>query len=134
MNLNKKKLLAIKTLGIGKDRIIFNQQRLDEIKEAITKQDIRDLVSAGAISIREIKGQKKAVKRKNRRRAGSIRKSLRPGKRGYVIITRKLRRHIAELHDQEKISKEDYLKIRKQIRTRMFKSKSQLNEHIAGLS
>ena len=43
MNLQKKKELAARTLTIGKDRIMFNTSRLDEIKEAITKQDIKDL-------------------------------------------------------------------------------------------
>ncbi len=40
MNLSKKKLLAVKTLRVGKERITFSPSRLDEIKEAITKQYI----------------------------------------------------------------------------------------------
>ena len=34
MNLGKKKILAAKTLGVGLGRIIFNNERLAEIKEA----------------------------------------------------------------------------------------------------
>ena len=75
MNLEKKKMLAARTLGVGKARIIFNVARINEIKEAITKQDIRDLAADKAILIREIKGTKKKVKRKTRRRAGSIKKN-----------------------------------------------------------
>ena len=33
MNLAKKKILAAKTLGVGKDRIVLNNLRLLEIKE-----------------------------------------------------------------------------------------------------
>ena len=47
MNLSKKKALAARTLNVGKARILFNVQRLGEIKEAITKQDIRDLHKEG---------------------------------------------------------------------------------------
>jgi len=49
MNLGKKKLLAARTLKVGKARIFFVDSRKSEIKEAITKQDIRDLKQDGAI-------------------------------------------------------------------------------------
>ena len=59
MNLSKKKSLAVKTLKVGKDRIVFLKPRLDEIKEAITKQDIRELQKEGAIIVKGIKGRKR---------------------------------------------------------------------------
>jgi large subunit ribosomal protein L19e len=130
MNLRKKKILAASALGIGKDRIIFNNQRLDEIKEAITKQDIRDLVEAGAISINDIKGRKTVVRRKTRRRSGSVRKKVKNSKAVYVTITRKLRGYVSELRNQEKISDEKFWSLRKNIRARTFKSKSHLKEHL----
>ncbi|MDO8563733.1 MAG: 50S ribosomal protein L19e [Nanoarchaeota archaeon] len=130
MNIRKKKILAANTMGVGKDRIVFNVERLDEIKEAITKQDIRDLVSAGAIYVKDIKGRTAVVKRKTRRRAGSIRKKVKNSKTTYVIITRKLRGYISELRDQEKITEEQFWKLRKDIRARTFKSKSHLKEHL----
>lgn len=133
MKLDKKKSLAVATLGIGRDRIIFNNQRLKEIEEAITKQDIRDLVSAGAISIRPIIGTRKVERRKTRRRAGSIKKKIKSGKRGYMILTRKLRSHIKELRGQNKLTKEQYIKIRKEIRAHSFRSKSHLKENISNL-
>ena len=40
MNLGKKKQLAARTLGVGKSRVHFVNENLNEIKEAITKQDI----------------------------------------------------------------------------------------------
>ena len=60
MNLGKKKQLAIRTFGVGKERIIFVKSRLEEIKEAITKQDIRELYREGAIRIQEPKGRRKS--------------------------------------------------------------------------
>lgn len=107
----------------------MNIQRLDEIKEAITKQDIRDLVASGAIFIKEISGRKRVAKRKTRRRAGSIRKRVKGTKRAYVNLTRKLRAYIYELRTQKKISEEQYWKLRKEIRSGAFKSKSNLKEH-----
>ena len=64
MNLGKKKKLSAKALEVGKERIVFLKPRLDEIKEAITRQDIKDLEKEGAIIIKGIKGRKKISKKK----------------------------------------------------------------------
>ncbi len=132
MNLRKKKALAAKTLNVGKGRIIFVKSRLNEIKEAITKQDIRDLQKEGAIMIREIRGRRKVVKNRSRS-AGNIRKKVNVRKREYVIITRKLRKYVAELKKQGKISSAEVKEIRKKIRNRDFKSKAHLKEYIGEL-
>jgi len=87
MKLEGKKELASRALGIGKKRIVFNKERISEIKEAITKQDIRDLLKDKAIFINEIKGRKKIVRRKTRRRAGSVKKKVNNRKRDYMNIT-----------------------------------------------
>lgn len=130
MNFKKKKSLAVRAFNVGRDRIIFNSERLDEIKEAITKQDMRDLLASGAISIRDIKGRKAVVGRKTRRRAGSVRKKATNSKTLYVILTRKLRNYISELRYHEKLSTEQYGKLRKEIRAHLFKSKAHLKEHL----
>jgi len=133
MKLENKKELASKTLGIGRGRIVFNTQRLNEIKEAITKQDIRDLFSDGAIFIKEIKGRTKIERRNLRRRAGSIRKVVNQRKRNYMVLTRKLRAYVQELHDQEKLSKDSRLLLRKEIKTSVFKSKTHIKDRIKEL-
>lgn len=132
MNLSKKKDLARRTLGIGRERIIFLESRLEDIKEAITKQDIRDLQKEGAILIREIRGKRKA-KKKRKRNTGNIRKKVKRRKKDYVIMTRKLRKYISEMKKMGKISKEDAKDAMKKIRNKMFMSKSHLKEHINGL-
>ena len=133
MNLLKKKELAARALNLGKERIILNNSRIDEIKEAITKQDIRDLYANGAISIREIKGRQKIIRRKIRRKSGSIKKKIKPGKREYVIITRKLRAHLYGLKQAKKLNQEQFDRVRKEIRARMFKSKAQFKERLGSL-
>src|SRR3989338_9702094 len=118
MNLEKKKELAARTLNISKDRVVFNTQRLEEIKSAITKKDIKDLLAGRAIKIKEIKGRKRRSQRKTRRRAGSIRKKAIKKKRQYIILTRKLRRYLSHQKKKGLISKENYQRIRKEIRAR----------------
>lgn len=134
MNLGKKKALASRTLKIGKERIVFIKERLDEIKEAITKQDIRDLKKEGAIVIKDVTGRKKVEKRKRRRGLGKIKKKINVRKKNYIIMTRKLRAYVLAMLNRGEISKEDYKEIRKKIRNKAFRSKAHLKEYIGGLN
>ncbi len=133
MKLEKKKELIARTFGVGKQRIIFNTQRLSEIKEAITKQDVKDLVQSGAIKINEIKGRKRKKGRKTRRRIGSVKKKVKSGKSQYIIITRKLRSYLKNLKKKGELSKDNYYQLRKEIRSREFKTLSQMKERIFDL-
>src|SRR4030042_1929609 len=102
MNLRKKKTLAAKTFGVGESRIKFVNARLEEIKEAITKQDIRDLQKDGAIIVIKIKGRKRHEKRK-KRNIENMRKNINKRKKEYMKITRKLRKYLSEI--TEKLTK-----------------------------
>jgi large subunit ribosomal protein L19e len=131
MKLEKKKDFAAKTLGVGKARVVFNNTRLADIKEAITRQDIRDLVAQGAISVIAGNGRLQHEPRKRRRGFGSVRKRPVDKKRQYILITRKLRSYIAHLKTQGKMSQEQFEQVRKKIRARTFKSLAQMKEHLA---
>ena len=132
MKLNKKKELAKRTLNVGKSRIVFLESRLDEIKDAITKQDIRDLKKEGAIVVKEIKGKRK-VRKKKKKSVGNIRKKVKTRKKDYVTMARKLRNYLSELKKSGKISREDEKELRKKIRNKAFRSKAHLKEQIGGL-
>jgi len=130
MNLRKKKALAARTFGVGLSRIEFLEPRLEEIKEAITKQDIRDLYKDGAIRIKNIKGRKTKQGKSRKRTAGNIRKKINKRKKNYVTLTRKLRKHLAE--NREKVTDNERKDIRKKIRNKFFRSRAHLKEHIGG--
>ncbi len=130
MNLAKKKELAAKVLKVGKNRIVFVEEHLPEIKEAITRLDISDLHKSGAIQVKEVSGRKKIVRRKHRRRTGKIKNKVNNRKQEYVIITRKLRGLVRGLVRTGAVDKEKNREIRKQIRSRKFKSKRHLKESL----
>jgi large subunit ribosomal protein L19e len=130
MNLLKKKELAARTLNVGKSRIVFNKQRIEDIKEAITKQDIRDLQQDKAILVKQIKGKSKIKKRKTRRGVGTRKKKVNTRKQDYVILTRKLRSYLATLKKQNKIEQLPFIELRKEIRARTIKSLAHMKERI----
>ncbi len=132
MNLTKKKELASKALRVGKNRLIFKMENLSEIKEAITRQDIRSLHSEGIISIKPVKGRRKVVRRKTRRGPGKIKKKINKRKQVYVKITRKLRKYVMELRNRGVLDRELYWSLRKKIRMRDFRSKASLKDYLKG--
>lgn len=130
MNLGHKKILASKVLRVGKNRIIFSPEALDQIKEAITKQDIQMLHKDGIIKIKPIKGRKTVVRVKRKIGPGKIKKNVKNRKQDYVKLTRKLRNYIAFLKGRNVIQHEVYRDLRKKIRARAFKSKNNLKDYL----
>ena len=130
MNLANKKALAAKALKVGKGRLQFKTENLTEIKEAITRQDIKQLKDEGIISIKPVKGRKTNVKRKHRRGPGKIKMKVNKRKQEYVKITRKLRAYAMSLRDRGVLERELYKKIRNKIRMREFKSKANMKDFL----
>jgi large subunit ribosomal protein L19e len=133
MNLTKKKELAAKALKVGKNRIRFDVESLNQIKEAITKEDIKGLSVEGIISVKPVKGRKKVTKRKTRRGPGKIKKKVNNRKQVYVKITRKLRAYIMRLRDKRIIESDLYWDLRKRIRMRDFKSLGSMKDYLRGV-
>ncbi len=133
MNLKKKKELASRTLGVGKNKIYFNPESLNEIKEAITKQDIKTLYDKGIIQIKPTPGRKKVVRRKRRKGPGKIKMKIKHRKQDYVKITRKLRGYLKALRNNEEISREIYYDIRKKIKMRIFKNMANFKEYLVSI-
>lgn len=133
MKLGRKKELASRALGVGKKRIVFSTEGVNEIKEAITKQDIKDLVSEGIIKVKNPSGRLSKTagkKRKKRKTPGNIKKKVNKRKQEYVALVRKLRKYIKELRKQGKINREEYIDLRKKIKNKYFKSKSNLKRYL----
>ena len=133
MNLGKKRILAAKALGVGKNRIIFRTDALGEIKEAITRQDIKNLHEEGIISLRPIHGRRKIEKRKRKRGAGKIKIKVSKRKQNYVRLTRKLRAYVHSLKQNGSLTRELYHELRKKIKNKHFKSKDNLKEHVRNI-
>ncbi len=81
MNLKTQKRIAASLLKCSAKRVYFSPEHLEDIKEAITKQDIRELVNANVIQVLPKRGTSRArarklqeQKRKGRRRGHGSRK------------------------------------------------------------
>ena len=57
VNLRAKKRLVSRVTGVGVHRIHFDSDHLDDIADAITRDNIRSLITANTIRIKKIVGR-----------------------------------------------------------------------------
>jgi len=144
MNLKSKRQLSSRIVGVGFDRVWFDPARLSEIKEAITREDLKKLMSTGAILIKQEKGVSKGrfrkvlkQKRKGRRNGPGSKKgkhTARAGKKElWIIKIRSQRALLLELLEKNLITKEIYRDLRQKSKGGYFRSlrhiKLYLTEH-----
>ncbi len=142
VNLRKKKELAARTLGVGINRIKFDPNYLDDITDAITREDIRSLVTARTILIKRKNGTSRVRARlkhgkmkKHGRGRGSMegKKSARMGKKdAWVRKVRTLRRHLKIMKDRNEITNEKFKLIYKKIKSGQVRSVAHLRELVKG--
>src|SRR3989344_4739735 len=131
MKLTTQKRIAAEVLGIGINKVKFDVDKLDEIKEAITKSDIRSLVKNKVIS-------KKAKNSQSRARARIIRIQKRKGnrkarsnpKRLWVRKIRILRTFLRGLKEKGKLENKDYRNLILKSKGGYFRSKRHIKLYI----
>lgn len=138
VNLKAKKRLASRVTGVGMHRIKFDSDHLDDIADAITRANIRSLITANTIKINPIKGtsrgraqHKKDQRSKRGRKAGTKqgRKGARVGKKEvYVAKIRSLRRLLKIAKDRKEITNPEFWGLYKKVGGNIVRNKAHLRK------
>lgn len=143
MRAEKAREIASRLLKVGKSKIWINPDELNAIKEAITKEDIRELIRKGSIKKIQKNWQSKSrarklklQKEKGRRRGKGKRKGKKSArvkrKLGWIANIRAqrnlLRKLKKEMPDKFKVLR--YRKLYNMVKGGYFKSKSHLERYI----
>ena len=138
VNLRKKRELIARVLGVGSNRIRFEPDKLDDISDAITREDMRSLVKNGPIwtvKVRGISRSRAEKKLKTRRKHGTSagskkgKKTARAGKKEvYVKKTKAMRRHLKILKARNEINRETFWALYKKIKGGNVRSLSHLRD------
>lgn len=136
VNLRAKKRLVSRITGVGVHRVKFDSEHLDDIADAITRQNIRSLITANTIKIKSIKGtskgrahRKKLQRHKRGTKPGSKqgRKGARVGKKEvYVAKVRSLRRLLKVSKDRKEITNPEFWALYKKIGGNTVRNKAHL--------
>lgn len=141
MNLRKVKRIAADVLKCGINRVQFDTERNEDIKEVITKADVKRLIKDNAIkaaplkSTSRVRARKTAVqKRKGRRRnAGSVKGKFNArlnSKKAWMNGVRAQRALLKELAGKELITKSDYHSLYSKVKGGFFRSKRHIKLYL----
>jgi len=125
LNLKSKRRMAASVLGVGADRVVFNDEYSDLIQDAITRSTIRGLVGFGAITAKPEKGvsrgryRARSKKLKRGRSAGSTEGTAlarNPRKAQWISKVRALRWRLKVAKDRKELSHDAYKRLYKQVK------------------
>jgi len=136
VNLKAKKRLVSRITGVGVHRVKFDSDHLDDVADAITRENIRSLITANTIKIKPIVGTskgrahtKKAQKNKRGTKQGSKqgRKGARVGKKEiYVAKVRSLRRLLKIAKDRKDLTNPEFWSLYKKVGGNTVRNKAHL--------
>lgn len=141
MQLGVQKRLASEIMGCSPKRVWFDETKLDDIKEAITKTDIRGLINKGLIQEKPLKNtskgrirKSKIQKSKGRQRGFGSRKGKSTArlskKDAWMGRIRVQRDFIRSLREKSLISKSDYSKLYMKCKGGFFRSKRHIKLYL----
>ena len=136
VNLKAKKRLAARVTGVGVHRIKFDTDHLDDIADAITRQNIRSLITANTIKIKPFTGTSRGraqEKKDQRHKRGTTqgkkqgRKGARVGKKEvYVAKVRALRRLLKIAKDRKDLTNPEFWALYKKVGGNTVRNKAHL--------
>ena len=125
VNLKAKKRLVSRVVGVGVHRVKFDSGHLDDIADAITRDNIRSLITANTIKIKPIVGtsrgraQSKRIQKKKRGTAQGSKKGRKgaraPRKDAHMIKVRALRYRLKIAKDRKEITNPEFWQLYKMI-------------------
>ena len=136
LKLTFQRRLAADLLKCGIHRVKLDPEKLEEISEAITREEIRQLIKDGAIEKKQKKGVSRARVRARKRKKRGV-GSRKGGK--YSRLTRKeqwmrrvraQRKRLRELRDRGLVTKTVYRRIYRMVKAGAFKSVAAMMEYL----
>jgi len=138
VNIAKKRELAARILNVGANRVRFEPDKLEDIADSITRENIRSLVKSGAIWTVQPNGssrgraiKKRSVWKVHGKGPGSKKgkKTARVGKKEvYVAKTRSMRYHLKVSKERKDISNDIYWDLYKKVNGGQVRSLAHLRE------
>jgi large subunit ribosomal protein L19e len=119
MDLKNQRRMAADIMDVGEDRVWIDPDNQEKVDEAITRQDIRNLIEGDTIQKKDVKGtskgrarEKKKQKQKGRRKGHGSRKgkkgARKSDKKKWMENIRAIRSELKEMRDNEEITQEQY--------------------------
>lgn len=140
-DLKSQRRMASEVLDVGKNRIWIDPDQKDKVEEAITRQDIRNLIESGAIQKKEQEGTSKGRARHNKKQKAKGRRKGQGSRKGrktarksrkenWMEQIRAIRKRLKEMRDEEEITNEQYRKLYDMAKGGFFRDTKHLENHV----
>jgi large subunit ribosomal protein L19e len=140
-DLKSQKRIAADIMDVGEDRVWIDPDDMEKVDEAITRQDIRNLIEGGTIQKRDVKGtskgrarEKKKQKSKGRQKGQGSRKGKKSARKDdkeeWMEKIRALRAELKEMKEEDKISNNEYRELYNKAKGGFFRNKKHLNTYV----
>ena len=141
-DLKNQRRMAAEVMDVGKNRIKIDPDETEKVEEAITRQDIRNLIESGAIQKRDIKGtsrgrarEKRQQKAKGQQKGHGSRKgkktARKDSKKKWMEQIRAIRKRLKEMKEEEEVSKDEYWDLYDMAKGGFFRDVNHLENHVA---
>lgn len=140
-DLSLQKRLAAEVLGVGESRIWIDPDHIDEVMDAITRNEIRRLIKDRIIQVRPVHvnsrerwRKRHEQRKKGRRRGHGKRKGSKTARRGkkeeWMHRIRKIRRYLRYLRDKGIIDRKTYRRLYMLAKGGTFRSLNSLKHYM----
>lgn len=140
-DLKSQKRMASEIMDIGENRVWIDPDQTDRVEEAITRQDIRNLIEGGAIQKKDEEGTSRGRARENRKQKKRGRRKGQGSRKGektarkdskqeWMEKIRAIRKRLKEMRDEDELSSEEYRKLYDMAKGGFFRDTNHLENHI----
>lgn len=141
MDLSSQKRMAADVLDIGQNRVWIDPGRADEVENAITKQDIRNLIESGVIQKKDKQGNSRgraresdAQQHKGRQKGPGRRQGSKEGRKKskdeWKEQIRAIRTELKEMRDSDELTSSQYRELYNRAKGGFFRNKKHMNIYI----
>lgn len=140
-DLKSQRRIAADVMDVGEDRVWMDPEETEKISEAITRQDIRNLVEGGTIQKRDKKGNSNARSKKNKNQKSKGRQKGHGSRKGrktarssekdeWMSKIRALRSKLKEMRDEGELNSKQYRELYNKAKGGFFRNKKHLNNYV----
>lgn len=140
-DLKSQRRMAAEIMDIGENRVWIDPEHQEKVEEAITRQDIRNLIEGGAIDKRDeegtskarakkIKEQKKKGLRKGHGSRSGKKEARKSSKDQWMEQIRAIRERLKELRDEGEITDDQYWSLYDKSKGGFFRDVNHLENHV----
>lgn len=141
-DLKNQRRMAAEVMNVGKNRVHIDPEETERVEEAITRQDVRNLIESGAITKKKVKGTSRGRARKNRKQKSKGRqkghgsrkgkKTARKGsKQTWMEQIRAIRKRLKELKEEGEVTNDEYWDLYDMAKGGFFRDTKHLENHVS---